>query len=386
MATNVVDLSPLQRQEIKTLGANTGPCLTIMVPLNRTEPNDRHAELRLKSALQKAEQVMTEGGLQRNDVDMMLEPIREFSGQEGWAAEGEGLVILRSPDLFRTFPVPVPVKDAVVFADHFHILPVLPALTTNKHFYILALSQKHIRMLRCTDHSSMEVSLPDSVPKNLQEFLQIDPERPMLSSASGGGIAGAKIGAFGTNDLDKQDEYLYHFYKAVSEGVREFLKNDPGPVVPAGVEYEIAVLRRANTIPNLSEHAVFGSPESLKGGDLHARALEAVAPDFDAPLRRALDLYEKNGGTDRATADARQVVKAAYETRVAHLFLGEGAKLMGNFDEVAHRVHMPAKPRAGDEDLINATALQTLLHGGDVFVLPQDQVPGKSPMAAVLRW
>lgn len=390
MATNIVDVSPFNREELKSLGATSGPCLTILLSLRRTEPNHRHAELTLKSSLQNAEQLMAERGLDRESIDSMLAPVREFAADsEVWAQHGEGVALFRSPDLFRWFPLSQEIRDEVVFADHFYMLPLLPSLASDQQFYILALSQKHVRLIRCTDHSSEEVPLPESVPTNLEEFLQLEPEGEMLTTGlhpGPGTNSFTKAVTYASNDTERKDEYLHHFYKAVTRGVQDVLKEDPAPVVPAGVDYEIGVFRRANMLEHASEHAVYGSADGLKGGDLHARALEAVAPEFEAPLRRALDLYEKQGGSDKTTSEPRQVVKAAFEGRVAHLFLAEGERLMGNFDEEAHRVHMPRKARSGDEDLLNAAALQTMLHGGEVFVIPKQQIPGESEMAAVLRW
>jgi hypothetical protein len=82
----------------------------------------------------------------------------------------------------------------------------------------------------------------------------------------------------------------------------------------------------------------------------------------------------------------KEIVKAAYDGRVLHLFVARGAKEMGNFDEATHRVRTHAEERPGDEDLINAAAAQTINHAGNVFVLPRNKVPHGSQIAAVMRY
>jgi len=38
------------------------------------------------------------------------------------------------------------------------------------------------------------------------------------------------------------------------------------------------------------------------------------------------------------------------------------------------------------EDLVNAAVVETLHHGGDVFMLPKDHLPASHPAAAILRY
>ena len=113
------------------------------------------------------------------------------------------------------------------------------------------------------------------------------------------------------------------------------------------------------------------SPDSLKGGELHKRALEVVKEAFEAPLRKALAMYERLGGTERVSSKPVDVVKAAGESRVSHLFIAEGASHPGG--------------RSG-EDLLNIAALQTIANGGEVWITPGPNVPGHGPVAALLRY
>ncbi len=52
-------------------------------------------------------------------------------------------------------------------ANHFYVKPLIQALQSERVFYVLALSQKHIRLLQCTEDSSEEVELPPSVLINI---------------------------------------------------------------------------------------------------------------------------------------------------------------------------------------------------------------------------
>jgi hypothetical protein len=50
------------------------------------------------------------------------------------------------------------------------------------------------------------------------------------------------------------------------------------------------------------------------------------------------------------------------------------------------RVEIHQEPRAGDEDLLDLAAVQTLFNSGVVFVVPSEKVPDQELLAAVFRY
>jgi hypothetical protein len=53
---------------------------------------------------------------------------------------------------------------------------------------------------------------------------------------------------------------------------------------------------------------------------------------------------------------------------------------------MSHRVRVHGQEQPGDEDLINAAAVQTINHAGNVYVVARNKVPHGSQMAAVMRY
>jgi hypothetical protein len=47
---------------------------------------------------------------------------------------------------------------------------------------------------------------------------------------------------------------------------------------------------------------------------------------------------------------------------------------------------MQVTSEGAGEDLLNIAALQTLSHGGEVWITGQDRIPGGGPAAALLRF
>ncbi|MBV9296973.1 MAG: hypothetical protein JO145_15485, partial [Acidobacteriaceae bacterium] len=56
------------------------------------------------------------------------------------------------------------------------------------------------------------------------------------------------------------------------------------------------------------------------------------------------------------------------------------------FDETTYKVKGRETGAADDEDLINDAVVQTILHAGQVFVVPNGKMPNGSPLAATFRF
>lgn len=389
-ADRVAEITQISLSEIKELAASSGPCISILLPVDRAREQLAQNPVRLKNAIREVERLLAEKGLEAEQARVLLDEIHEYTADPvQLSGDHQGLAIFRSFDIARAFRVPLHLGESVMIADHFYVKPLLPLIHSDQPFYILALSQKHIRLLRCTGHSSEEVPLGDSVPKTLWEDSQSEkPDHDENNRGAAGPSTGSMKGVVSSTNTDREarDEYLLHFYKHVSKGVAERLKDTKAPLVIAGVDYEIALFRRENTYPHLAEDAVHGAADSLKGGELHRRALEAVQPFFEAPLKQVLARFEQQAGSDRASSTVKEIVKAAFDGRVSDLVLAEGAQYMGSFEEATQRVRGHKQPLAGDEDLLNAAAVQTILHSGQVFVVPPNKVPHGAPAVAVFRY
>jgi len=134
-----------------------------------------------------------------------------------------------------------------------------------------------------------------------------------------------------------------------------------------------------------SRFAIQGSPDGQPARELHASARQIVNRAFCQPLQKAFADFEKHGHSGRVSSDPQEVIRAAYEGRVADLFLSSGAEVIGCWDDAARGL-ASNRPADGGEDLLNAAALQTVLHGGNPFALSETEMPGGAEVAAVLRF
>jgi hypothetical protein len=91
-------------------------------------------------------------------------------------------------------------------------------------------------------------------------------------------------------------------------------------------------------------------------------------------------------GDPRAATAVPEIVKAARFARVDTLFLPDHGQAWGRFDESRDEVTVRGTPEAGDVDLLDQAAVDTLRNGGAIFTLSREELPLGAPVAAVLRY
>jgi hypothetical protein len=369
MQSHAVDENAiLSTQELKEMASAAGPCISMYIPVAPTGVDRREQSVRFKTALNEVTELLNQRGSDQAQISTLLAPIKNIADREEYGG-GKSVALFRSPDLFRQVSLPWEIGQSIVVGDHFQIRPLLGLLHKPKSFYILALSQKHIQLLRGKNDSLEEVELPQSFPRDLQEWIATDkPDHVLDNRSKAGPSVGSMQGVmFGTNsDQDKKDEYLLHFYKAVDRSLHDLLKDDPAPVVLAGVEYELALYHRVSKYPHLMDDGVHGAQaqDIPKGVDLRQRALEFLDAQGTQSLENVLALYDKQSGS-RISTDLAGILKAAQEGRVAHLLLADDVDA---------------------SECFNVAALQTLLSSGQVHLVPRGRMPGGGAMSALLRY
>lgn len=158
-------------------------------------------------------------------------------------------------------------------------------------------------------------------------------------------------------------------------------------MVLAGVEYLCPIYREASSYPHLVDEDVPVRPTGMRPDELRGKAWAVVEPLFLKERKIAGDRYGYLLGTGRASAALEAVVPAAFEGRVDVLFVAQGARQWGSYDGEARRIRTENRPGPHNMDLLDFAAVQTLLHGGKVYAVEPDRMPGEGAIvAAVFRY
>jgi hypothetical protein len=371
------------------------------MPTHRVGREIQQDPIRLKNLLGEAEERLIAAGARPPEARSLLEPAQRLvSDGLFWQRQSDGLAMFISVGLFRLYRLPFDFETLVVVTDRFHLKPLIPVLSGNGRFYVLALSQDEIRLLHGTRHSVSEVELEDA-PESLAEALKWnDAEKRFqfhTATRTPGGervrpaVRAARPAIFhghGVASADDPKENILRYFHRVDEGLSEVLRGEQAPLVLAGVGYLLPIYRDASAYPHLLDEGIEGNPEELSAKELHERAWTLVRPLFLSAQQEASERYAQlaSVGSPQASDDLKQVVPAAHSGRVEMLFVALGRHRWGSFDPDAREVRLHGDRRPGDEDLLDFVAVHTLLNGGAVYAVEAGQVPGGASLAAVFRY
>jgi Bacterial archaeo-eukaryotic release factor family 7 len=374
-------------------GAEQETAVSIYIPTERAGREIRQNDLRWKNALKAAEEQLSSAGLNGGDVKKLLDEPRRLAGDTSWwENQDDGLAAFLVPGRFERYRLPLRFDEAVVVAPRFHVKPLLPVLEGDGRFYILAVSQNHVRLLESTRYTVSELD-PQGLPKNLREALNIDEYVASLQHHTGekGRLPG-KWGIFhghgGANmDVEKQDE-IRQYFRVINRALGDFFEEERTPLVFAGVEYLFPIFKEVCDYNRLVDRPVTGNPDELSAADLQKKAWSVVEPLFAADVSAELDRYGKASSENLSSDDLRTVLQAARERRVDTLFMARGAELWGTIDETPTGLEVAELPgnSADAEDLVNYAVEKTLLGDGKIYSVDRDRMPGTRGLAAIFRY
>lgn len=382
-------MNSISREEIKTLiSVQKPPCISLFMPTYRAGAETQQNQIRLKNLLRELEEKLHAFGLRSQESKTLLEPVQSLVGNVlFWRHQRDGLAVFISPELFKYYCVPICVEEMVTVSDRFQIHPLLPLLTEEGQFYILALSQNENHLFECTRQTIREIHL-DSIPPNIEEALQYDEPEKQIRFHRGSPKSGERssmVSGHGA-EIDNVKENLLKYFRMIDRGLHTLLKDKRAPLLLSGVEYLFPIYREANTYPYLMEEGISGNPKGISKDQLHKQAWEIVKPYFQKAEIDAIEQYRQSLGTGLASRDIPEIVMAARDGRVGILFVAKGKQVWGAYDLSRNEVHLHEKREPRSENLLDLAAVQTFLNGGTIFVMDQDKMPESAFLAAVFRY
>ncbi len=370
------------------IDSHPGFCLSCYMPAHRAGRETEQDPIRFKNLLRQAEERLLAEGMRSAEArNFLQEPQRLLQDQSFWRNQRDGLALFYSKDTFHYFRLPIRFPELVVVADRFHVKPLLPILTSDSTFFILAASQNQLRLLEGTRHSIDEIEL-DSVPLNLTETLPDGSLEKHLQfhtgTASGTGNRPAVFHGHEINNEIKNR--IRQWFRIIDKHIRGILAEGKPPLVLACVDSLFSLYKEVNTYPYLMDAGVSGNPEGLSPETLQKQAWAIVEAVFKKEREEAYARYRQLAGTGKTTTDIREAVSAAHHGRIDVLFVAVGKQVWGRFDSQKDTVDTHESPEPGDQDLLDLSAIQTLIKGGTVYAVSPEEVPDQKLVATILRY
>lgn len=378
--------------ELQTLTqATASPCVSIYIPTHEAGPEIQQDPIRLKNQLSEAEDQLVQQGMSAGDAEAMLKPAADLL-EDGnfWRHQQGGLALFIASDMFRTYRVPLDFETFTTVGEQFYTKPLLPLITDDGQFYVLAASQNQVMLYQATRDQVQSVDLGDT-PRSLEVALRYDDPEESLQGHSTGRNGSPEVfhGQGGGKDSENSD--ILRFFHLVSDGVEKTLGGSSAPLVFVGVDFLFPIYQQANKYPHLMENAVDHQPDQLSPEEIRDRALEIVTPHFDKNRQLAVEQYGSLLNQGQATEDLSKVMTAAYDGQIDTLFVAKDAQVWGQYDPKSRELEQQAEAASDDgqengQELLNLAVAQAFSTGAKVYIIEQDQMPTQSVVAAILRY
>lgn len=380
----------LSKEELKQLmEVQKEYCITIYLPTEKSGPETQMNSIRLKNRVSRVEKELEKRGLGANRIAEIVSPAKKLvSDGEFWQHQSEGLVVFMTEDLFRYYRLPLRFREEMMINRRFYLKPLLPLFSGEGHFYILALSQRQIRLWQASRFSHHEIDLGD-MPTSMEEALGYDnlERQSQAHVARRRGKQKADLAFHGHGSgFDDAKEDIQRYFQRVSKGLGRIMSSENDPMVLAGVEYLIPLFKKASGYRRISEEAITGNPDELTPEELHRKAWQIVEPALKSEQEKAFNLYRDLSRTARTADCLPDILPAAAQGKVGWLFVDVTAQVWGNYHPQTGKVEVHTEREPNREELIDLAAFQTLAHGGRVYACQKKDLPGSSSTAAVFRW
>ena len=320
------------------------------------------------------------------DDGLLATAARLVENREFWTHGSAGLAVLAGPDATTAIRLSEPIRELSIASDRFHLKPLVAALGRRVEFDVLAMSQHSVRLVAVTGSRAVEVEV-SGLPTSMPEALRWDDREAQVQSHSGTRVGRGQVTAMfhgQGSSSDARDVDLDRYLHLVDRAVSEHRSGSTRPLVLAGVDELVALYRKLTRCARVLDDHVAGNPDHLRAAELADRARRFV-PSVTAEAERAARESFATGAT--ATVDTIEpAVIAAAAGQVASVFVPGDREYWGRYRPGHRLLEEHPTQEAGDHDLADVAATETLRHGGLAFVVPAGDVPGVGTAAATLRF
>ncbi len=356
-------------------------CVSIYMPTHRRAGETPEDLILWKNLLRDAENQLLARDVRPDDARKMLQPARNLAqDQHFWVHCDDGLAAFLTPEHHQWYRLPESFQPLVVVNQRFHVTPLLPLVTQDQRFYLLALAQNHVAFYQGNRTELTEVEV-ERLPKNMDEALRWDtPDSTLQAHTGQPGPKSKKTAVFhgqgGLPDAEKRN--LSDFCHAVARAVDKFLADKSEPLIVVAVTELFAAYQEATTYAHLHPEPLSGNPARMSQHELHRAAWEAVQKILHQQQQEILADIAAKLASPLVSLDPKEVLLAALDGRVDTVALARGKHLWGTYDPQQRQVQLLEGPDSSPEaeDLLDAIAVETYRRRGRVLVVEPDQIPG----------
>jgi hypothetical protein len=337
--------------------------------------NEAKMEKRTVEALEKQLRHLTrpgdgdpaDGGKIRKLQNKRPDPLEEF-----WRFQGHGLVVLATPRTMNLYRMPYRPRPLAEVSDRFHLAPLLRVLTSPHEIYVLALSEKNVRLVRAfVNLPPMRVQIPE-LPHDAEQVARRASIRERNEKGRLRGSEGIKV-------------LLQKFVRRVDGALQPVLAGRSAPLVLAADEPLASMFRSISKYPGLMQDIIPGNPNQKSDAQLEDAALPLLDRRYRSELDSVIARYNELKPR-RATTDVSYSAHAATAGAIEQLLVDLDARVPGVVSDTDGSVTYASSDDAEVYSVVDEIARRALATGAHVLGARREELPESAPVVAILRY
>lgn len=366
---------------------NENYCISIYMPAPAGGDNRNKSMLKLKNHATAIEKELEKIGLKPNEIEDYLNPINELIDDSNlWRHLDVSLAIFRNKEKFEYYSLPVEVEEFSLVSDTFYLLPLLQFFNKKDSFYIFSLSKKKNRLYQATQKEITEIETAADFPSTIYDSTGPDPASLDVNIRSVGSRGShGQTHFYGKGDFDVQQKKLRLYFEDINKALTDTIGVDGEPLVIATVESNFGHFKEHSSYKNIHPEFIEGNFDDENPSHLHERAKEILQAYFkEAKTDKKEALI---AGNIPQTSDLKEGIIAADAGRISTLFVAKDKHVWGKYKPKKAEIEIHQTKEMLDSCLLDLAARKTFIKGGKVFVVEQENLPGKDNMInAALRF
>lgn len=372
-------------KNLLTVSSHKGPIVTIVLPLNPKADNAAEDKTQLNSLIAQAKKAYLSKYLSKFWPDYEAQ-LNQFMQTETLGNQvAQGLAIYVTADQINVFRLNYPAEPAFAVGDTMQVLPLLKDFQFPLAYNLVVLRKNSFHLFqiqnRVIEEPKVDGDTPSTIEDTLGTFVTGGDQK---QKSTGRGSGSTFNGHDPKEESDKSDQLRY--FQAVDDYViKNFTNQDQLPVVLAAepaVQGEFRKITKNKMLSNVR----FEKIPSLRTS--HEELLDMVR-NVNAQYNHltVLELavrFDNATGAKKTLTDINKIVETAMAGSVATLFVKDGAYVA---EKDVNHVQFDSKDTSGHpSNLLNDLAITVTGFNGDVYVLPEEDMPINADYAAVLRF
>ncbi|MGY6742202.1 MAG: baeRF7 domain-containing protein [Cecembia sp.] len=348
--------------------------------------------LTFKNTLSEIEKKLIQEGVHSPiEIDRILEPAKTLINQFSfWQHNSDMLAVFLYDGKIEVFKLPLEIDSPNYFVGSKPmLLPMLPELADDGHYYILLLNLDQIRLYEATRNVVQEIQIdPEKVAVSFTaEEDEADKEKNLQAQGRVGN-AGAMYHGHGSGSDEEKKVTILNYFHRMTNMLEPMLNSNPLPVVLAGVDYLIPIFNEASKYGHIYNDHVSGAFTEKDMMELHQKSWELIESFFAEARKKRKETFQAFKVKGQASSnDQTKIIHASFTGAVETLLVNRKHQhVFGYYDEETHQVNISENQQNGAHCLIDEAATKVIASKGKVYLAAEEDMPEDSQVAAVFRY